>query len=79
MPPAEHAVLVELGARIRGARNAVGLTQEEAAHAAGMDWRRWQRIERGSANLTIRTLVRIAEALKTSFWELIATPTPPAG
>lgn len=68
---------MELGARIRGARKAMGLTQEEAAHVAGMDWRRWQRIERGAANLTIRTLVRVARALQITFWELVARPVPP--
>lgn len=77
VPPAKEAILCELGARIRAARKAAGLTQEEAAHAAGMDWRRWQRIESGSANLTVLTLVRVARALRTNFWKLVASSALP--
>ena len=54
------------------------MTQEEAAAAAGMDYKRWQRLEEGVVNPTVRTLARVAKALGTDFWMLLAptTPTP---
>jgi len=41
-----------------------------------MDYKRWQRLEGGKVNATVRTLSRVAEALGLSFWELVgATPS----
>ena len=67
----------EIGRRLREARLAAGLTQEEAAAAAGIDAKRWQRLEQGSVNATLRTLGRVAEALGMTFWALVGT-TPPS-
>lgn len=50
------------------------MTQEDAAHAAGIDYKRWQRLEQGSVNPTVKTLERAALALGTSFWNLVAMP-----
>lgn len=61
----------EIGRRIRDARVAAGLTQEAAAAAAGIDAKRWQRLEQGSVNATVRTLGRVAEALGMTFWALV--------
>lgn len=61
----------EIGRRIRAARIRAGLTQEEAAAATGIDWRRWQRIENGTVNPTVRTLSRVATALGLTFWTLL--------
>jgi len=41
-----------------------GLTQEEAAARARIDYKRWQRIEAGQVNLTLKTLERIARTLR---------------
>ncbi len=68
----------EVGRRIRAARLAAGLTQEEASAASGIDPKRWQRLEQGTVNATVRTLVRVAAALSTTFWILIAPPVAPA-
>jgi transcriptional regulator with XRE-family HTH domain len=67
-------VLRELGQRLRSAREAAGLTQEEAAHKAGIDYKRWQRLEQGTVNPTIRTLIRVADALGIGFWGLTRRP-----
>jgi transcriptional regulator with XRE-family HTH domain len=64
-------ILRELGRRIRAARLAVALTQEEAAHRAGIDYKRWQRLESGAINATVGTLARVAKALRTTFWGLL--------
>ena len=74
-------VLAELGQRVRAARIQAGLTQEDAAHAAEIDWRRWQRIEEGTVNPTVKTLVRVARAVRKDFWALVSResrPAPPA-
>lgn len=64
------AVLRLLGRNVRAARVTAGLTQEAAAARARIDYKRWQRIEQGSVNVTVRTLVRIATVLNASFWDL---------
>ncbi|MFH0899245.1 MAG: helix-turn-helix transcriptional regulator [Pseudomonadota bacterium] len=68
------SILRELGIRIRVAREAAKLTQEEAASRAGIDYKRWQRLEAGTVNATVRTLVRVAGAVGEDFWTLLAAP-----
>lgn len=55
-----------LGARIRRLRIARDLTLEAAAEAMHMDWKHLQKIESGvpPINLTLVTLLRIAEGLR---------------
>lgn len=69
--PATLAIQERIGARIRSARIEAGLSQEAAAHAAGIDAKRYQRVELGRVNMTINTIARIATALGTTFWELV--------
>jgi transcriptional regulator with XRE-family HTH domain len=64
----------DIGQRIREARERAALTQEDAAAAAGIDYKRWQRLELGQVNATVKTLHRVAEALGTDFWSLLAPP-----
>lgn len=70
-----ETILSAIGANIRRAREAAGLTQEEAAHRARIDYKRWQRVEAGAVNCTIRTLVRVADALSVSVWDLLRGPS----
>ena len=56
-------IVVAVGERVRAAREAAGLSQAAAAVAAKCDPRWWQRLEKGEANPTLRTLARIADAL----------------
>ena len=71
--PSEFAdILGELGLRIQQARIAAGLTQEQAASDSGIDYKRWQRLEEGSVNPTVKTLHRVAVALDVPFWDLFA-------
>jgi transcriptional regulator with XRE-family HTH domain len=55
--------------RLRALRLARGLTQWQLAER-GLSYKYYQRIESGQANVTIRTLVRIARALGVPFHEL---------
>jgi ribosome-binding protein aMBF1 (putative translation factor) len=56
-------VLRAIGRSIAQARSDAGLTQEQLAARTGIDYKRLQRIESGTVNVTIRTLCRIASSL----------------
>ena len=64
-------MLQEAGRRIASLRKGLGLTQEEAADRAGIDYKRWQRLEGGSVNATLRTLLRVSEALDVNIWTML--------
>ncbi len=65
------SILKDVGARIRAVRRERGLTQEQAAGRIGIEVRRYQRIEAGEINVTLRTLWTIATALGVSIGRLI--------
>lgn len=93
----EHAaeqIARELGDRIRHHRhllkNARGrpLSQEDFANRAGLDRAYLGRVERGTVNITVVTMVRIATALGVDPAALLASlprergtadPAPPGG
>jgi len=55
--------LVEIGETIRGARERAELSQASLAATVGMQRENMIRVEKGRANLTVETLVRIASGL----------------
>ena len=59
------AAKAEIGRSIKAARERAGLRQSDAAARAGIDEKRWQRLEYGDVNPTLGTLLRIARALDT--------------
>ena len=50
-----------IGAQLRQLPQGQGWTQDKAAEATGVDWRHIQMIEAGQLNVTILTLVWLAE------------------
>ncbi len=52
-----------VGARIREARRAANLNQQEAADLAGMSQQTWASYETGKINVPLDTIDRIAEVL----------------
>ena len=64
-------VTSELGARVRTLRHKGGYSQDRFAAAAGLDRSYMGQIERGEKNVTITTIVRIAEALAVDPSELV--------
>jgi len=56
---------------IRDRRLRLGLTQEDVADSAGIALRHYQKLEAGEVNVTLRTMVRIAEALRLQVHELL--------
>jgi transcriptional regulator with XRE-family HTH domain len=61
-----------LGEVVRTRRQALGLSQEAFADAAGIDRSHMGKIERGERNVTIMNILKIASALKTSASGLLA-------
>lgn len=59
------------GKVLRIVRKQVGLTQEQLAHAAGVDRTFVSMVERGINQTSIRVLFRLASALGVSATELI--------
>jgi len=58
-----HAVCKEFGSRVRNLRKQCGLSQELLALKAGVDRTYIGRIERGEANPTLITIIKISAAL----------------
>lgn len=50
-----------IGARLRALRKARGWTLDKTAEVTGVDWRHVQMVEVGDTNVTLLTLVRLAE------------------
>ena len=71
--------LAVVRARIRSARAAKGLRQEDAANLAGIELRNWQRLENPNPirkfNPTLETLRAIARALGTTVGDITKEPT----
>jgi len=59
-----------LAQRIRERRAVLGLTQEDLAERGDFDVRHVQKLEAGELNVSLRTLCRLASALKFSLGEL---------
>jgi transcriptional regulator with XRE-family HTH domain len=61
-------LLRKIGANMRRMRREKGLVQEDMIEF-GFDWRWYQRIEAGRYPITLRTLNRVARALKVDHAE----------
>jgi transcriptional regulator with XRE-family HTH domain len=53
-----------IGSKLRKIRVARGITQEELAYSAGIDYSFYNQIENGKRNTTVRTLTKICRVLK---------------
>jgi len=62
----------EVGRRIRQRRERTGVSQEEFARRAGLTRPFFGRIERGTQNVSIETLAKIAIGLGIDMGELLA-------
>lgn len=67
----EEALKSRLGAAIRERRTALGFSQESFADAIKMHRAYYSTIERGERNLTLQTLCRVAQGLKTKASDLL--------
>ncbi len=62
----------QLGSRIRTKRTENGLTQEELAHRADLDYSYINQIENGRRNPSLDAISRIARALGVSVQDLVS-------
>jgi transcriptional regulator with XRE-family HTH domain len=58
------AARAEFGRRVRAARQARGESLEKLAEGSALHWSFVSRVERGQGNVTLRSLLRLASALK---------------
>lgn len=63
-----------LGARVRELRHAADWTLEEAAERSDVDWKHLQKIEAGTLNVTLVTLVRLAVGFRQPLHTFFAPP-----
>ena len=71
MPTPRSKAAALFGQRVREARIALGMSQEEIAGLADMHVTNYGRVERGEANSELNTIVRIATALDTDPAKLV--------
>lgn len=74
MPTARRpasAVRVQFGQRLREARHAQGLTLEDVAERADMNWSYIAQVERGTRNISIDNMAALAEALGIPLKDLL--------
>lgn len=76
MRPADPDRIVrDVGRRVGELRAAASLTQEKLAALAEVSLKYLQRVESGEENLTIRSLVRLANLLGVPVASLLEAPT----
>ncbi|MFD1775434.1 helix-turn-helix domain-containing protein [Paenibacillus rhizophilus] len=63
-------IQVLVGAKLRYLRKIKGLSQKEAAERVGVTDVYWGAVERGSRNLSVQSLSKLASALEVTVWEL---------
>ncbi|MDM8085148.1 helix-turn-helix transcriptional regulator [Cellulomonas cellasea] len=66
VPPREQAQRQSFGASLRLIRANAGLTQEELAHAAGLDRTYIGSVENGRRNISLKAMWQLADALAVS-------------
>src|SRR5689334_22742794 len=63
-----------LSVNVRSLRNGALLTLKKSSERAEMHLRHWQKIEAGQVNITLQTLVRLAEVLDIDPADLLREP-----
>lgn len=76
MPRTPSPAAAQIGARIAEERKRRGLTQDQLAVLSDIDSSNIRSYESGRSMLSVLTLVRIAEALKTPPGEFLEDLTP---
>lgn len=66
-------ILKQFGERVRDLRKAQGLSQEELAEKADLHYTYIGGVERGERNLSLKSIERIANALKMDIRELFVS------
>ena len=64
------------GLRVRQLRQKAGFTLERASSSAELDLAHWQKIEAGQVNVTIGTMIRVANALDANLADFFPRRRP---
>lgn len=78
-PPTSDPFAAAFGQAVRDARESLGYSQEELCFRSDLDRTYISGIERGVRNPTLKTIVRLAEALDTKPSKLLARAERTAG
>lgn len=70
----QAAQLIQFGANVRRERDRLKLTQEQLAEKADLHPRALQKVEAGTVDASITTLLRIQRALKCRWEDLLGRP-----
>ena len=70
--PTQDVILRKLGERISMLRKKAGKSQNDLAYEIGWDKPNLRKIEKGKTNPTVKTLVKLAEALKIGISDLFS-------
>lgn len=68
--------LKQIGERLKGLRDALGLSVQEVADTCGIDVEKYEKIEQGELDITISKLMKIAHQYGVSAEELMFAETP---
>lgn len=60
-----------LGRQLRRAREGRGLSQSDLTRQSGVTQARISKIESGALNFEINTLLRLAQGLKMTLWQIL--------
>jgi len=73
MAKTDKEILQQFGANLKKVRMAKGYSLRELYAASGIDNGKISRMEQGETNVTILTIVRLAQALEVDLSELVST------
>lgn len=68
---AKNQVLESFGHRVRALRQDKGLSQEELAHASGLDRSYVGQVERGERNIALENIYKLASGLGIEAYKLL--------
>ncbi|WP_235739014.1 helix-turn-helix domain-containing protein [Nocardioides alcanivorans] len=71
MSPDPSPLTIQIGARFRAIRHATGLSQDKYAKHLGVHFSLIGHIERGTRNLTLQTIERLAERMGVTTDDLL--------
>ena len=77
MPAPASDALATLGDRIRTRRHQLGLSQEGLADVVGLHWTFVGQVERGTRNLSLHNLLKLAAGLEIDPGKLVKGLQPP--
>jgi transcriptional regulator with XRE-family HTH domain len=72
----DQELLNRIGARIRQARSARGLSQQDLAAVVGIEPETLSRVETGTSAMSLTNLARLAQALEVSLGSLLDDEQP---